>query len=138
MTVETQPNPDEPIRNLDKPLTHEEAVSLAIFAVNTVMYPDASSGEDIDVLEFRSEEVIEKLASLRRGTEADGTVIVSPTVASILHSLADAWQQEGEAVEKAVREHQGDYLAQVEAFHEDVAAQLRLLGNGLWGAGTRS
>lgn len=41
------------------------ALSLAIFAINTFMHPDASSDEDVAVLEAHSDEVIEALHELR-------------------------------------------------------------------------
>lgn len=69
-------------------------------------------------------------------TAPDGAVIVTPTVRDILHALANAWESEGEQMADNVREHRGDYLADLEAFTEDVAAQLRLLASGSWGAGT--
>lgn len=40
-------------------------LSLAIFCINTFMHPDASSDEDVAVLEARSDEVIEGLVELR-------------------------------------------------------------------------
>ena len=41
------------------------ALNLAIFAINTFMHPDASSDEDVAVLEANSDEVIEALVELR-------------------------------------------------------------------------
>jgi len=46
------------------------ALSLAIFAINTFMHPDASSDADVAVLEANSDEVIEALVELRAIYEA--------------------------------------------------------------------
>jgi hypothetical protein len=49
------------------------ALSLAIFAINTLMHPDASAAADVDELEAQSDEVIEALVELRniyRATKA--------------------------------------------------------------------
>jgi len=41
------------------------ALDLSIFAINTLLYPDASSPEDMDMLEAKAEDVIETLADIR-------------------------------------------------------------------------
>jgi hypothetical protein len=46
-------------------LPYDEAISMAIFAINTLMEPDASSDEDVDRLEAQAENVIETLADMR-------------------------------------------------------------------------
>ena len=46
-------------------LPYDEAISMAIFAINTMMYPDASSAEDVDRLEAQAENVTETLADMR-------------------------------------------------------------------------
>jgi hypothetical protein len=43
----------------------EEALSFAIFAINTLMHPDASDPADVDLLEQKSDDVIESLADIR-------------------------------------------------------------------------
>jgi hypothetical protein len=42
-----------------------EALGYAIFAINTLMHPDASSTEDVDDLEARASEVVTALDRLR-------------------------------------------------------------------------
>jgi len=54
--------PEEPTPEM---LTYKEALDLAIFAINTLMHPDASEPEDIDRLERMSESVVMTLADIR-------------------------------------------------------------------------
>lgn len=49
----------------DGDLTDEQAISLGIFAVNTLLYPDASSNAQFSALEFFGEGAVSKLAALR-------------------------------------------------------------------------
>jgi hypothetical protein len=43
----------------------DEALSLAIFAINTLMYPDGSAGPDLDTLECKTDEVLQTLVDMR-------------------------------------------------------------------------
>jgi hypothetical protein len=46
-------------------MPYDEAISMAIFAINTLMYPDASDPADIDLLEMKSSDVIKTLDDIR-------------------------------------------------------------------------
>jgi len=46
-------------------VSYDEAISYAIFAINTFMHPDASSDADIARLELHSDEIIATLVDLR-------------------------------------------------------------------------
>lgn len=47
-------------------MTEREALDYAIFAINTILYPEASDPDDLDRLEERADEVITALATRRR------------------------------------------------------------------------
>lgn len=49
-----------------------EAVTLGIFAINTLLAPDASSAEDVAYLEAHAEEALVGLARLREWVVAQG------------------------------------------------------------------
>jgi len=51
------------------PMTFEDAISYAIFAINTFMHPDASSAVDIQNLEENSDEVISTLVDIREAVK---------------------------------------------------------------------
>jgi hypothetical protein len=53
-------------------MPYERALSMAIFAINTLMHPDASSAEDVDRLEAESDDVIATLVDLREAVRGDG------------------------------------------------------------------
>lgn len=46
-------------------MSYKDALDYAIFAINTLMHPDASDGRDIDMLEAQSDEIIATLADIR-------------------------------------------------------------------------
>jgi hypothetical protein len=46
-------------------LPYKDALDLAIFAINTLLYPDASSDEDMDRLDEQAENVIATLDDIR-------------------------------------------------------------------------
>lgn len=46
-------------------MPYDKAISYAIFAINTIMHPDASEPMDVDNLEQMSEDVIATLADIR-------------------------------------------------------------------------
>jgi hypothetical protein len=46
-------------------MSYDEALTLAIFCINTFMHPDASAPEDVDRLEDRSDDVIATLVDIR-------------------------------------------------------------------------
>jgi hypothetical protein len=46
-------------------MSYKEALDFAIFALNTLMHPDASGALDVQEMEDRSEEIIETLADMR-------------------------------------------------------------------------
>jgi hypothetical protein len=46
-------------------MPYDEAISYAIFAINTLMHPDASEAMDVDTLEQKSDDVIMTLADIR-------------------------------------------------------------------------
>lgn len=50
---------------LSKTLADIEALSFAIFAINTFMHPEASDQADVERLEERAEDVIDVLVRLR-------------------------------------------------------------------------
>lgn len=50
----------------------KRALDLAIFAINTILYPDASSAEDCARLVAESESAIAQLAKLREWVIAQG------------------------------------------------------------------
>lgn len=53
----------------------DEAIDYAIFAINTLLHPEASSDEDVERLESRAEEVVRRLASLRHDPIHDRQVV---------------------------------------------------------------
>jgi hypothetical protein len=56
------PRPDpEPVL-----MAYEDALSMAIFAINTLMHPDASDPVDIDRLEAQSDDVLATLVDIRQ------------------------------------------------------------------------
>lgn len=59
-------NPFEPTK-----VRGAEAVSFAIFGLNTLMHPDASAPEDVDALEAHVDGVIETLVELREWLTAN-------------------------------------------------------------------
>lgn len=48
----------------DEDLSEADALNLGIFALNTLAYPDASSAEQLDALDFFTEGAIAKLAEM--------------------------------------------------------------------------
>jgi len=46
-------------------MPYKEALDMAIFAINTLMHPDASSDEDVARLELHAEEIIDTLVDMR-------------------------------------------------------------------------
>ena len=46
-------------------LPYKDALTMAIFCINTFMHPDASSPEDVDRLEDKSDDVIATLVDIR-------------------------------------------------------------------------
>jgi hypothetical protein len=52
-----------------EPLSEADAVSLGIFALNTLAHPDGSSAEQLDALDFFTDGAIERLAELRTRLE---------------------------------------------------------------------
>jgi hypothetical protein len=64
----------------DSPLLDADALSLAIFALNTLKYPDGSSDEQMDAVEFFTDGALERLVALRdeaQQTAADLTISVT-------------------------------------------------------------
>ncbi len=49
----------------DEKVTEDEALGIAILAINTLLYPDATSDAQFDALQFHAESVIETLANMR-------------------------------------------------------------------------
>lgn len=54
-----------------QPLSKRDALSLAILALNTIAHPDATSGQDMDYLEFNYQQAIITLAALRDEVRPD-------------------------------------------------------------------
>lgn len=50
-------------------MTAKEALDYAIFAINTLQEPQASSQEDVDRLDENATEVLERLSYLRRAIQ---------------------------------------------------------------------
>jgi hypothetical protein len=50
----------------DQPLTEADAISLGIWAINTLMNPDGSTDAQFSVLDFMGDGAVEKLADLRK------------------------------------------------------------------------
>jgi hypothetical protein len=46
-------------------MSYKEALDMAIFAINTLMHPDASTDADVARLESRSAEIVETLVDMR-------------------------------------------------------------------------
>jgi hypothetical protein len=46
-------------------MPYDEAIGFAIFAINTLMHPDASDPMDVDLLEAKSEDVMKTLDDIR-------------------------------------------------------------------------
>lgn len=103
-------------------MTPAEALSLAIFAINTILEPDASSDDDVRDLVGRGEEAVEILAQLRTSAEAlekvlpdrcseCGNVISSshPSMENSDHAESCSLHvDEGLASERATRKARGD------------------------------
>jgi hypothetical protein len=53
-------------------VSYKEALDLAIFAINTLMYPDGSAGPDLDTLEVKADDVIATLVDLREVVKETG------------------------------------------------------------------
>ncbi|WP_263729984.1 hypothetical protein [Cellulomonas sp. SG140] len=51
-------------------LSDAEVLTLAIFAMNTALYPESSSGADIEELEAKADRAIERLAEMREAASA--------------------------------------------------------------------
>ncbi len=51
-------------------MSYKEALDFAIFAVNTIMEPSASTPADLDRLEEKSDEVISTLVDMRETVQA--------------------------------------------------------------------
>jgi len=48
-------------------MTKEKALNMAIFALNTLQHPDASSREDMAILDSLTDEVLTVLIQMRNG-----------------------------------------------------------------------
>ena len=53
-------------------LTQEDAISLGIFALNTLKYPEGSTPAQMEALDFFTEGAVERLVSLREEVRGDG------------------------------------------------------------------
>jgi hypothetical protein len=98
-----------------KPLGQSEAVSLAIFALNTLQDPSASSQHDLDVLDARCEETLHLLTQLRdQLTLAENTAHAANDVLyekcrdCHLFVFPNAVEGDPEDVAKYVHGHRGD------------------------------
>lgn len=56
----------------DQPIDNEAAISLGIWAINTLKYPDASSDSQFAALDFFGEGATETLAALRERLKEQG------------------------------------------------------------------
>jgi len=60
----------------DEDLSDEDALSVGIFALNTILHPDGSSDADVAALDFFGEGAIEKLVARRdKLRNDDGTCL---------------------------------------------------------------
>jgi hypothetical protein len=60
----------------DEDITEEDALSVAIFGLNTLLHPDGSSDADVAALDFFGEGAIDKLVARRdRIRNDDGTCL---------------------------------------------------------------
>lgn len=55
----------------DEGLTEEDALSVAIFGLNTLLHPDGSSDADVAALDFFAEGAIDKLVTRRDALRGD-------------------------------------------------------------------
>ena len=53
-------------------MSYDEALTMAIFSLNTLLYPDASAPSDIDRLEARADDVIATLVDIRTTLKETG------------------------------------------------------------------
>lgn len=60
-----EPEEDRVFAGRESDMEMDQVLSLAIFAINTFMHPDASAKTDVDFLDAHSDEVIEGLVELR-------------------------------------------------------------------------
>jgi hypothetical protein len=64
--------PDEEEEREPVQMSYKEALDYAIFAINTIMHPDATSDEDFYRLDAESDNVIATLVDLREAVQGDG------------------------------------------------------------------
>lgn len=68
VTVEIPEEPDEEPEEEETPtaqMPYKQALDMAIFAINTLMHPDASTDEDVARLESHAAEIVETLVDIR-------------------------------------------------------------------------
>ena len=85
----------------DQPITDGAAISLGIWAINTLKYPDASDDSQFSALDFFADGATEALAQLRERVDATMTESVMTLIRDIEETVnVEDWDSSAEGDER--------------------------------------